>query len=119
MCQVCKCLAARRCREEGLLLLAALLHCRLLTGTSVEVRGVVDLLLKKFVGCDRASMVCLAALLQHYPLPDLPAQADRIVVRHACTVLRTWKAFNGSTELRWVNFLSSRERLKLLKIINI
>lgn len=67
---VWKCLAANHCHNESFLLMATLMYYRLATGAMA--RQVIQQLVRpgQSVPCDRFSMICLAAYLQRYKLPE-------------------------------------------------
>lgn len=67
---VWKCIAAHQCHQEGFLLLATLLHYRLVSGALA--RQLIQQIARpdRSIPCDRHSVLCLAAYLERFKFPD-------------------------------------------------
>ena len=95
-----KCLAAGQCQKEGLLLLASLVHFRLVPASIG--RNLIYQLARKSVACTLPAMICLVAFLDSYKLPQSVSG-------------RSQEGDDDGSQLSWTN--SERRRsIKLLLV---
>ena len=94
-----KCLAARQCQKEGLLLLASLVHFRLVPASIA--RNLIYQLARKSVPCTLPAMICLVAFLDCYKLPQ--GFVERLPERD-----------DDALQLSWTNYERHRSIKSLL-----
>ena len=114
---VWKCLAAHECTSESFLLLATLLNYRLVPATSS--RQLIQLLARpggNSVPCDSSSVVCLAAFIQQYPLPENLSSGLLEDERSVRSILSQWlldcSDDSSGTDLHFRLFYSLARKLK-------